>query len=183
MPHPKGPVGILIAEIIRIDARLDEDMNIHIPKEQPIPLLQLPFQYLAPTVQLVATRARTHASQYTKSINKGLHEIDNEATRSDDKDMSEEQKRRIAWCERQGKQHFTAQGRVEEVSTLFCKREAECKTIKVSGLEDNMVGDMIHQLPWKNSSRDCETCPGTLHGPHEGSKFMEHREIGVPEEA
>ena len=44
--HPRGPIGLLIEEMVRIDARIDDDFTITVPHEQPIPLMSIPVQYL-----------------------------------------------------------------------------------------------------------------------------------------
>ena len=41
--HPRGPVGLIIEEMVRLDAHMDEDFTLTIPKEQPIPMLAVPF--------------------------------------------------------------------------------------------------------------------------------------------
>ena len=55
---------------------------------------------------------------------------------------------------------------------------------KVSGPKDNMVSEMIKQLPLGFVLlHECEMFPGTFHGPREGSKYMENCEFVVLEEA
>ena len=78
--QPKGPVGLLIADAIALDLKMSHDFNLTAPKEQPIPILNVPFQYLAPMVSQLAARARTVAAYATKKINRSLQEIDKEAT-------------------------------------------------------------------------------------------------------
>ena len=60
----------------------------------------------------------------------------------------EEQTQRIAWYTKKKVEHFTEQGRVAEISVdLELQAKALLSDNKVSGPEDNVVSEMIKQLP------------------------------------
>ena len=87
--HPRGPVGLLIGEMTRVDARTDENLNIRVPSEKVIHLINPPFLYLGPTIEQLGRRARTQAHG-TNRINSTLRDIDEFATKDGEAERNDE---------------------------------------------------------------------------------------------
>ena len=123
MPHPFGPIGLLVEEVVKIDGRIDDDFNLFFPKEQMVPVLRLPFQHLGPTLLQIAARARTMASFMTKKINRSLDEIDEEATKHKGSDLSEHERHRVRLTQigaALAKDDLYSMGLLEEEGCQYC---------------------------------------------------------------
>ena len=71
-------------------ALLDKQFCIWQHNEPELHLIQTPYQHLGPLVLEAAARARTKAANGTKTINRGLEEIDRQVTTAGTNSMTEE---------------------------------------------------------------------------------------------
>ena len=81
----------MIQALIRSGAQIDDTLRIWQKKEEPISLLQVPYQYLSHMLLQAAARARTRAARGTKDINAALGEIDVGVTSASRKALDDEQ--------------------------------------------------------------------------------------------
>ena len=89
--EPYGPVGLLVESIIWHGMVIDQHMRIWQQNEEPIDILQMPYQSLKVSVQAAAARARTKAEWMRNSSKRiATAEIDRSASQIDNK-LTEEQ--------------------------------------------------------------------------------------------
>lgn len=86
----KGPVGFLIQVVYCMGALIDKQSRIWQQCETELNLIPTPYQHLGPLVLEAAARARTKAAQGTKTLNRGLEEIDAQVTLNCRRTMSTE---------------------------------------------------------------------------------------------
>ena len=89
--HAIGPFGLLVQAAIRIGALSNEDFCLWQAKEEPISLLEMPYQHLACILVQAAARARTSAAKGIKATNQLLREMDTLATNSSNKVLLDEE--------------------------------------------------------------------------------------------
>lgn len=79
-----GPVGLLISAAVRNGLVIDNDLKIWQRNEEPIDLLNTPYQSLRPQLLMMAARARTlgewERKHHLNTFTRGLREIDKEAS-------------------------------------------------------------------------------------------------------
>ena len=77
-----GPVGLLIVSILWCGLVIDKDLNVWQKLEEPVNILQTPYQHLKAQLHMQATRARTSAEWNRDSSTRmaGLREIDRQAS-------------------------------------------------------------------------------------------------------
>ncbi len=79
-----GPIGLLLQTANMQAAALDEKGLLHRWDEQGVDLLNVPYQFVAPTVRRICAGNRTKADCGTRRINQELAEIDVEVTTAND---------------------------------------------------------------------------------------------------
>ena len=88
----KGPVGLLTQAALRTGSQLDANFRLWQRKEEPIDILQVPYQHLSTLLLQATMRARTKAARSTKSINQNVGENDLPATCAINSKTNNEQK-------------------------------------------------------------------------------------------
>ena len=77
-----GPIGLLIESIIWHGLKIDQHFCLWQDHEEPVSLLDTPYQSLQPQLSQMAARARTDAAYSNRKLwNAGLREIDAQATK------------------------------------------------------------------------------------------------------
>ena len=71
----RGPVGLLIQSVFSMGSLLDKSCKIWSRSEPFLDILNTPFQHVASIFTELATKARTAARSWTKTINRNLSEI------------------------------------------------------------------------------------------------------------
>ena len=90
----EGPIGLLILAALRAGLKIDNQFCIWQQKEEPVDVLNIPYQCLQPQLLQMLARARTRArsqAEGDKPSLKGLTEIDQIATKVS-KQIDEEDK-------------------------------------------------------------------------------------------
>lgn len=91
----RGPIALLLSQLHRIGAGMDEDCIIYKHDEAPLDIGRVPWQQLKSAVAEMAARARTRACAGTRRDNIGTMEVDIEATKCEGKITAED--RRCLW--------------------------------------------------------------------------------------
>ena len=93
---PKGPVGLFIQSVLRSGMQVSEDLVLWQHKEQPLDLLQTPYQYLGKLVMQSAVRSRSAASCGTRHFKVAVKEVDMGVTTRASKGLPDEDARSLS---------------------------------------------------------------------------------------
>ena len=89
-----GPVGLLIESVLWCGMVIDKNLNVWQKQEEPVSILDTPYQNLKTQLHMQASRARTSAEWNRDSSTRmaGLREIDRQASLVD-RGLTEEEKK------------------------------------------------------------------------------------------
>ena len=85
-----GPVGLLIQSLYAMGSKVDKEFRIWSRDEPYLDVVNTPFQHLSSIYIELATKARTAARSWTKTLNRNLGEIDQWVTMKATRNMSSE---------------------------------------------------------------------------------------------
>ena len=86
------PISLLLNQLYEKGAGLSEGFVIHRRGWPPVDILKCPLQKLKPAVTIIATSARTRASQGKRKLNENLYEIDKLATNVSNKRLPRDER-------------------------------------------------------------------------------------------
>ena len=84
----RGPIGLLLQSIARIEESIDNELNITQWKEQGISIIRAPYKYLPILVTAAAKRGSQRAAAGLEDFTRGLREIDYGTTKAGTKGLT-----------------------------------------------------------------------------------------------
>ena len=104
-------------------AQLHTDFTVHKHQEQPINLINIPYNHIQPTMHKLTAQARTQAHKDNRHENQGLEEIDKEITSNAVKHMEASERSFVDRFRRGGgwsAANLVYTGAVGEQACKFC---------------------------------------------------------------
>ena len=144
-----GRVGsgstIPLGAIVRHDDTIDDDFVVIVLMEQEVSILDTPYQHLKLILHHMAANARTEAAHMTRTTNRVLDEIDEEAIKACDKERTEQARQALTIFERGAASQTTG------LSQLGLNDNAHCD---YCGCQQSTLEHIIWYCPKFNEVRD-----------------------------